>query len=92
MSKTQNDIIPEHLEATIPKKSQRGFTDTIDTQQASLIKPNFTEEELERQRSRQSVKLDGSIQKQENIEDEKSKNVNETEQDYIEENFEDEYA
>jgi hypothetical protein len=45
MSKTQNDI-PEHLEATMPKKSQRGLTDTIDTQLASIIKPNLTEEEI----------------------------------------------
>ena len=91
MSKTQNEI-PEHLEATMPKKSQRGFTDTIDTQLASMIKPNLTEEEIERQRSRQSVKLEDSIQKQKSVEHSKSKNVNETDQDYIEENFEDEYA
>ena len=45
MSKTQNDI-PEYLEAIMPKKSQRGLTDTIDTQLASIIKPNLTEEEI----------------------------------------------
>ena len=42
--------------------------------------------------SKQSVKLEESIKKQESVDLEKSKNVNETEQDYIEENFEDEYA
>ena len=76
---------------TIHKPSHRALNDTLDTHFPTELKPHFIEESSEVQKvhhQEETSKISNFIDPSKVIEE----NENEAEQEYIEDNFEDEYA
>ena len=76
---------------TIHKPSHRALSDTLDTHFPTELKPHFIEESSELQKvqhQEETSKISNFIDPSKVIEE----NENEAEQEYIEDNFEDEYA